>query len=340
MIELTAANAEAYLRERGLVPAGAAVELEELGWGISNVVLRARWPGDCLVLKQSLPALRVRDHWPFDRARILGERDCMMLLGRLLPPASVPRVRFSDDESFAFAMSCAPPGRTLWKEALLEGRIDARVAEMAGALLARIHRDAAGDEEARERFADSSPLVQGRIDPYHLTAAEAHPDLAPLIHEEVERLLSTKRTLVVGDFCPKNTFVYPDHVLVLDFEVAHWGDPAFDVAFCVSHLVLKACRFPERGSAYVGSARAFWRAYAAGVEPDGGRTEAAAIRELGCLLLARIDGKSKAEYVTDDLTKDFVRELARDLLVADERHLAPALDGIELRTARLSGVER
>jgi Phosphotransferase enzyme family len=340
VIELGAANVAAYLRERGVVPTGVEPDAEELGWGISNVVLKVSWPGNCVVVKQSLAELRVGDEWPFDRSRIVGERDCMEELGRLLPDGSVPRVRFSDDESFVLAMSCAPPGGVLWKEALLEGRIEPRAGWMAGALLARIHREAATDPGARERFADQTPLVQGRIDPYHLTAAERHPDLAPIVHREVERLLSTQLTLVLGDYCPKNTFVYPDHVFVLDFEVAHWGDPAFDVAFCLCHLVLKAARFPDRGSAYLRVARSFRDAYRRDNAFDLDRLEAAAARELGCLLLARIDGKSKVEYLSDEPTKDFVRELAREILLGDEGRLSPILDRIERRVAGLAAIGR
>jgi hypothetical protein len=340
VIELGAANVAEYLRERGIVSLRVQPDAEELGWGISNVVLKVSWPGECIVVKQSLAELRVGDDWPFDRSRIVGERDCMAYLGRLLPGASVPGVRFSDEESFILGMSCAPPGGVLWKEALLDGQTDPAAGRMAGALLARIHRDAALEPAVRDRFADQSPLVQGRIDPYHLTAAEAHPELAPVIHAEVERLLSTQLTLVLGDYCPKNTFVYPDHVFVLDFEVAHWGDPAFDVAFCLCHLVLKASRFPDRGSAYLAVARSFFEAYRRDAAVGLERLEAAAVRELGCLLLARIDGKSKVEYLTDEPTKDFVRELAREILLGDERRLSPALARIESRVARLAGVER
>ncbi len=257
MIELDARTAGTYLQEHGVAPPDADVTVEELGWGISNVVLRASWPGACIVVKQSLPKLRVEDDWPFDRDRIVGERDCMEYLSVLLPPGSVPDVVFSDDASFAFAMTCVPAGGVLWKQALLDGEIDPEAARRAGRLLASIHRDSAADERVRERFASQTVLIQGRIDPYHLTAAEAHPDLAPRIHAEVERLLATRRALVLGDYSPKNLFVYPDRVVAIDFEVAHWGDPAFDVAFLLTHLVLKASYRPVDAAAYLAAAQPF-----------------------------------------------------------------------------------
>ena len=158
-------------------------------------------------------------------------------------------------------------------------------------------------------------LVQGRVDPYHRTTADRHPELAELIHAEVDRLLATRRTLTLGDFCPKNSFVYADRMLALDFEVAHWGDPGFDVAFCLNHLLLKALRFREWSASYVAAARGFWSSYAA-VSPGVDETELSAARELGVLMLARIDGKSPVEYITDEATKGLVRDTATRLITA------------------------
>ncbi len=322
MIEITSENARQYLLERGLIPAEPQATIEALGWGISNVVIKVSLPGDCFVFKQSLPKLRVKDDWPFERSRIFVERDCMALLGELLPPGSVPSVRFSDDENFVFGMSCAPAGGVLWEQALLDGQIEPNTAVRVGALLADMHNRCAADPRARTRFASETVFIQGRVDPYHWTTAKAHPDLAPTIDAEVQRMLKTKRTLVHGDYSPKNMFVYPDHVLILDFEVAHYGDPAFDTAFCINHLILPAIRFPERCARYLDAARAFWQTYvrqlAPGLDPQ---IESTTIRELGCLLLARIDGKSKIPYITDEPAKDLARRIAREILLGAETSL-------------------
>jgi Phosphotransferase enzyme family len=317
--ELNADTAVAYLTERGAISGRA--EVEPLGGGISNVVLRVRSAGDCFVVKQSLPRLRVEAVWEVDRKRIFVERDCMRYLGNILAPGTVPDVRFSDDGNFLFAMSCAPPGGFNWKEALLRGEIDVVAAERAGALLAALQVRTAADPVVRERFADRTVLFQGRIDPYHRTAAAANPSLGRLIEEEVERLLAAQRTLVLGDYAPKNTLVYPSRLLLLDFEVAHWGDPAFDPAFWLNHLLLKAIRFSDRAPRYLAAARAFWRVYRAGLAGDCAvGIEWGTTRELACLLLARIDGKSKIEYITDESQRAFARDLATDVLVTRLAH--------------------
>lgn len=299
-----------YLRAHGF----SVRKAQELGGGVSNVVLDAETETEHLVFKQSLPKLRVAEEWLFDQKRIINERRCMELLSDLTPGAA-PAVRFHDDENFIFGMTYVPDGGVLWKSALLDGDTDPVAAERVGAMLGEMHRRAAKDSRAREWFADQGVFVEGRIDPYHRFTARAHPDLAPLIHAEVDRMLAHRVTLVHGDYSPKNLFVYPDRVMMLDFEVAHWGDPAFDVAFCLTHLLLKVIHFPARHADYLRVAQSYWRGY------GDSSVEANTVRELGCLLLARIDGKSKEDYMTQAEEKEAARTLARWLILTPPQSL-------------------
>jgi len=329
VFEVTLENAREYLVALGQLPAGSPAAIEALGWGISNMVFKVSLANDCFVFKQSLPKLRVKDDWPFDRARILVERDCMALLGQLLPAGSVPAVRFSDGTNFVFGMSCAPEGGVLWEQALLAQQIHVPTAARAGALLVEMHLRAAADPRVQARFAAQTGFLQGRVDPYYWTAARLHADLAPLIEAEVQRMLATRLTLVHGDYSPKNMFVYPERILLLDFEVAHYGDPAFDAAFCLNHLLLPAMAFPGYAAQYLDAALAFWHTYhCEPVRQLDPQIEPTTIRALGCLLLARIDGKSKIPYITDDATRDQVRGVARQILTGSETSLDALLVAI------------
>jgi 5-methylthioribose kinase len=141
-------------------------------------------------------------------------------------------------------------------------------------------------------------------------------------------MLGTRSTLVLGDYAPKNAFAYPGRLLILDFEVAHWGDPAFDPAFCLTHLLLKTLHF--RDARYLRAADLFWRAYTAG---RGEVDEVAVLRELGCLLLARVDGKSQAEYLVDEAVREDVRELGRRFLTGEAMPMTAALQSVALGPA-------
>ena len=321
---LSQRNLAEYLELRGLVSDRGDVRVSALSGGISNVVLRADWPDGSVVVKQSLPRLRVEAVWEFDRARVFVERECMDVLAQLLPGAA-PTVVFVDEPRFVLAMSSLPRGGIVWKDAHMAGVVDAGRTNAAAELLGRLQRATTGKNRLATRFDDLMPLQQGRIDPYHRTAAAAHPDLADRIEREITRLLHSRSVLVHGDFSPKNLVAYPGTMMMLDFEVAHWGDPAFDPAFLLSHLVLGSCHHEHLAGAFIDEAVRFWRTYRAAAG-TAGADEAAVVMELACLLLARIDGKSPVEYLTQEHKREAVRRYARELLLDDDlRQVEPVL---------------
>jgi aminoglycoside phosphotransferase (APT) family kinase protein len=313
---LQASELPAYLRELGVAPATAEVRARTLGGGVSNVVLLAEWEGGGVVVKQPLAELAVEDVWAFDRDRIFVERDCMALIAERMP-GSAPEVVFSDEDRFVFGMTVAPPGGVVWRDEHDSGEADPARTELAAELLGRMHALTAGDPGVAERFGASWPLIQGRVDPYHRTVAAAHPDLADRIEAEVQRLLATRRCLVHGDYSPKNLIAYPDRMLMLDFEVAHWGDPAFDVAFLLALVMLDGIR--HGASAFAAEGRRFWRVYRAAAGATAAE-EAAVVAELGCIVLARVDGKSRLplEPAVQERGRAYGRHLLNDLPSLEE----------------------
>ena len=333
---LTERNAVAYLVERGLITPSSSREAtaHSLGGGVSNVVVKVSFGAsgaDALVLKQSLPKLRVAEDWFAARERIYRERAGIGYLAGVLPASSIPLVVDEDRENFIFTMTAAPGAGVNWKEALLNGEINTAVAVRVGNMLAAIHQSSCvvDDDVPAElrQFADLDCFVQLRIDPYHLATAVAHPDLSVIIESEAQRMLpsaSERRALVHGDFSPKNIIVTgagaEAQVFLLDFEVVHLGNPVFDLAFMLNHFTLKAIHRPALAERYCAAARSFWRAYLDAVGAamgDRDSLERDVVRQLGALLLARIDGKSPAEYITDDARKDYARQLARSILTGE-----------------------
>jgi 5-methylthioribose kinase len=309
-----------YLHRRGLLHNGEEVAVTPLGGGVSNVVLRLRSPRFDWVLKQALPRLRVKDLWEADVTRAHREVLCGELLNRLIRPRPCPATVFEDRPANVFIIEHAPPEAEVWKSRLLRGDIDPSVAARVGRLLGLIHGRTSRNAEARRVFRSQKAFHQLRVDAYLLTTARRHPELAREIRAVAAAMGRIRVCLTHGDYSPKNILVkdcrcgkHP-RIILLDHEVAHIGDPAFDLGFCLNHLFLKSFRRPQWRDRYMAAARAFWRAYCRAapkrLHPDPGHL----VRMLGCLMLARVDGKSPAEYITQPELKEAVRGFAAPLI--------------------------
>lgn len=333
---LSETNAADYLLGQGLISSEQAksISARELGGGVSNIVVRVDFPNpsDSLVIKQSLPRLRVEQEWLADQARIHREASVLRYLEDVLPRSSLPAVIHEDQEHFLFVMSAAPQQTRTWKDDLLSGHVDVQVASQVGRLLGTMHQQSAvaGDAipPALREFADQHCFVQLRIDPYHRATASAHADLADAIEAEARAMLGRRLCLVHGDYSPKNVMVSRNNdrpaAFLLDFEVVHLGNPVFDLAFMLNHFTLKAIHRPDLAAQYNAAGTAFWSAYCSNAQTfaaDPAQLQFDTIRQMGALLLARIDGKSPAEYITSDAQKSLARHLARTILSGDIRSL-------------------
>lgn len=324
---LSTTTVHAYLAARGLVSADAELSVWELGGGVSNVVLAVSGGGIDAVVKQALPRLRVADEWQATQARALTEAAALQL-ARTLTPSAVPAVLDVDEEAYTIVIARAPDGFTAWKERLLEGQADPEIAERVGALLGAWHQGTVDDAKAERRFSDRQAFDELRLDAYYRTAARRRPSLARAIGEYVEQLERTRVCLVHGDYSPKNVLVGPSGLWVVDFEVAHWGDPAFDLAFMLNHLLLKAIHRPAALDAYRACALAFVDAYrreAGGeVDPD----PSSVLGHAGCLMVARVDGKSPAEYLREP-ERMLARALGATLLLEPPATVSEAFARLE-----------
>jgi Ser/Thr protein kinase RdoA (MazF antagonist) len=313
LVELTQKNAAQYLQRRGI--GLTAPRISELGGGVSNTVLLVEADAGRLVLKQALGKLRVEQDWRADRERIFRESAALRKLAQHFPDGSLPTVVFEDRDNFAFAMTAAPSSSVCWKERLLGGEIRVETAERVGALLALMASVSWRNEAWEREFGDQTVFDQLRIDPYYRATARKHPDLAPAASRLIEESAARRVSLTHGDWSPKNFLVDGNQVMAIDFEVIHFGDPAFDSAFLLNHLVLKSFHRPQWAGLYAQAAEGFWRKYLSGV-PAEAWIEPATLQHLGWLMLARVDGKSPAEYLRDPVIQERVRRFARDLIVS------------------------
>ena len=244
------------------------------------------------VRKQFLPKLKVAQEWLSDPRRVFREIDSLRAWGRIAGPETVPQVLSIEPASFAYTMTYAEGPS--WKDLLLAGEVRRSVAHELGRRLALVHRRP--DAEAARTLAGPGFFVELRVEPYYHAVARRHPDLSI-------RADFTSETLVHGDYSPKNILVHKDGLWVLDHEVAHWGDPAFDLAFMLNHLLIKA--FIRGDARYGDAARAFLDAY--GPAPA---LEARTLYHVAVMMLARVDGKSPLAYLGED-ERSRLRALAR-----------------------------
>ncbi len=294
----------AHLRRLGIITGSATPPWRALGGGISNWVVLFDC-GEGVVVKGALARLRVREEWLADPTRAVLEGRAMAALGGRLPPGDLPRVLFIDEDRHLLGMSRVRATAAPWKDALLRGEVAVGVARQVGALLGRLHGAVWGDRDLAARFDDLALFRQLRLDPYHERAARVadergERDLATLLRAGATEMTRNRATLVHGDFSPKNLLAHAGGVTALDFEVVHWGNPDFDTAFLLTHLALKAIHRPDAAMALREAARVFLDAYTAelGQRPVGEVTSGA-LRQAGCLLRARADGKSRAEYLDE-----------------------------------------
>ncbi len=329
MLELTPDNAVDYLRERQWIAPGPAT-VEPLGWGVSNAVLRVVTPERTFVLKQSRPQLRTRDAWFSDLERVYREQDVMEVLALLLPPQTVPQVYFSDRANYVLAMSHAPVGSRVWKEMLLSGEVDLQLGEYTGTILGRIHEATARAPQLSDRFLDHTVFVQLRVDPFYTRVQERRPEVAREVAAIAEQLVTVKEALCHGDYSPKNILVHGGGFTLVDYETAHFGDPTMDLGFFLSHLLLKAVKRDRERQRFFELTRAFWRGYEREITAlPLAALHARGIGHLAVCLLARIDGTSPVDYLTEEHKREAVRMLGRHLLRERPTRWEPVLQCCE-----------
>jgi aminoglycoside phosphotransferase (APT) family kinase protein len=317
----------AALDRMGLRQPGERFACRPLDGGVSSEIWLVELPGRQLCLKRALPRLRVAQLWEAPVVRNHYEASWFRVAGSICPEA-VPTLLGEDAARGIFAMDYLDPGaHPVWKHELRDGNADPTTAALVGELLARIHAATAGDGGIARDFATDNGFHAIRIEPYLIAAGRAHPDRAEPLDLLAETTARTRLALVHGDVSPKNILIGPRGPVFLDAECAWYGDPAFDLAFCLNHLLLK-CLWNRR--AVAGFLTCFDRlanSYLGGVAWESPRViEARAAHLLPGLLLARIDGKSPVEYVTREADKDRVRRVARALLLDPVEHLSAVRD--------------
>jgi 5-methylthioribose kinase len=310
------------LRELGLLGQTERATCFPLSGGVSSDVFCLRGEdGRASVVKRSIPRLRVQADWRAPIDRDAGEVNWLRTV-RAIDPRLTPEVLAWAPDKHLFVMRWLDPVTyPVWKQEMAAGRVDPGFAAQVGMALARIHSTALNRDDILETFPTDLCFRALRVDPFFLYTAERHPDVARRLRALADDLLRRKTTLIWGDASPKNILVGPDGPVLLDAETAVIGDAAFDLAFCLAHLLLKTVWLAPHAKTLMASLEAMRDAYLDGVdfEPrDPFSIRSAAL--VGAVLLARVDGKSPAGYL-DAAGEDLVRRRAKSILTRPDLDL-------------------
>lgn len=295
----------AYLRARGHIGEDETPNARVLAGGVSNrTVLVERANGEAWVLKQALAKLRVKTDWFSSPTRIEREARGIEYLAQLAPPQTITPLVFFDADVFVLAMRAVPQPHANWRTMLLNGELKTEHVRQFGRLLGTIQRNAfARAGELEPIFRDRSFFESLRVEPYYAYTATQVAESAEFYEGLIQETRANLLTLVHGDYSPKNVLVHEERLMLLDHEVIHWGDPAFDLGFALTHLLSKAHHVARMRGEFADAAKLFWRTYRetlGDVEWGGGDLEGRAVRHtLGCLL-ARVAGRSPHDYWTEE----------------------------------------
>jgi aminoglycoside phosphotransferase (APT) family kinase protein len=305
-----------FLVEKMLVSPGERPRWQPLTGGVSSDIWRVDTAKRPLCVKRALARLKVAAEWNAPVSRNAYEWAWISFAAKHCP-VNVPEPIAHDDHAGLFAMSFLDPQRhPVWKQQLMDGVVAPDTAQAVGDVLGRLHAASAGKPELAAVFDTIDSFFALRLEPYLVATASRHPEVASPLFKLVARTAGTPRVLVHGDVSPKNILVGPSGPVFLDAECAWYGDPAFDLAFCLNHLLLKCLIQPARKALLLASFRALQTGYLARVDWEAKSSlELRAAHLLPALLLARVDGKSPVEYLTDEAQRAMVRSVAIPMLM-------------------------
>ncbi len=305
---------------RLLEVSASALTFTSLSGGVSSDIWRVDTAGASYCAKCALPRLKVTALWEAPTARNAEEVRWLRTVRPWIGEQAAEVIAADEQRGIAVLAWYDPQRWRNWKVELLSGRVSIELAGRLGRLLGTIARLGAERQDLACSFDNQTLFEALRIDPFFRHLLTRYPVVATLIAELEEQ----QNTLIHGDFSPKNILVDDKgDIRILDAECATWGCAGFDPGYLLAHLLLKLEHTGNR--ALLSAAKHFWQCYLMETRrPDRVRNQAHPLLKeqdlarqvsltLAGVLLARVDGKSTVDYLTDTQQRS-VRARALTLL--------------------------
>ncbi len=323
-----------YLRQNDRIDASDSPRFTALKGGVSN---RAVWVQfdhkPDWVMKQALAKLRVQVDWFSAPERVQREAAGLSCLGKLIA-GHVPELVFVDEGQHILAMSAIPRPHENWKTLLLGGETSIKLARDFGGLLAKIHNAALVHPQIRSAFAEVRFFEELRLEPYYGYTATQVPGARAFLENLIKDTRKRRFALVHGDYSPKNVLINQGKLVILDFEVIHFGDPAFDIGFSMTHFLSKAHFLRANRPRFIEMAAEYWRAYSADLDADlAKRMGSSAVAHTLACLLARVAGRSPLEYF-DERHRRGQKRIVLELIQRDIATVPELIDAFRERLDR------
>ena len=303
-----------FLHEAGLLTPDETATFTPLDGGVSSDIWRVETNGGTLCIKSALAKLKVDMDWYAPVARNAYEVAWMQKANQIVP-GTAPQILAADPENGLFVMTYLPPETyPNWKTRLSEGHADPGFAYKVGDIISRIHTDTMNDPEIEQQFRSDDIFHAIRLEPYLEATADVHPELKLALMGLSLTTSKTKAALIHGDVSPKNILVGPNGPVILDAECAWYGEPAFDLAFCLNHFLLKCLWKPDFIEDYLSCFDAMVSGYHNRMGAGYADIELRAARLLPGLMLGRVDGRSPVEYLTSESSRNHLRRVSIELL--------------------------
>jgi 5-methylthioribose kinase len=311
---LDESNVFAYLQRRHLLDPGVGARLSSPGEGNINWVRRIEpRVGRSFVLKQARPALERFPEYRVSTERIVFEARYYEIAAPLDEDGLLPEIIDFDPEQRVLVLEDLAAAERLDHALARGGDVAdalARLARLLGAVHAHT-RDASlaarfENDDMRRLHGEHIFLLPYRdngfpaSDAVRAAAARvwADTDLVATIDASYARYLEPRGALVHADVQPGNVLLDGARPVLLDAEIAHVGDPAFDVGTLLAHVALAGLSSAALDVPALWQAT--WAAYARAHGEAGRCGFEQAARYAGIEMLRRTIGAARVAAIASD----------------------------------------